>query len=139
MTEEELAAIERRAAAASPGPWLDGWDYDENEGHFILANTDGGELFSMAEVLPVDIFNPCHQVEAKHLRATADFIAAAREDIPALLAECRRLREQLRDIAKCATDVLAETEHRCERLAGSMQFIAEYAGGEPSRLTKVGE
>jgi hypothetical protein len=95
MTEDELSWIERRADAASPGEWLDGWDYDENEGHFILAKTDDGELFSLAEALPVDIFNPCLQVEAKRLRANAEFIAAARTDIPALAYEVRRLRAEL--------------------------------------------
>lgn len=73
MTPERLAEIRKRADAASPGPWtwiLDGsiseiWDADD----CVVADTDGHRS-------PDD---------------DADFIAHAREDIPALLDEVERL------------------------------------------------
>lgn len=85
MTDDELDAIEQRANAATPGPWLvleqssdevwfgDGY-YDvgpTKEGFEIGTALVGGE------------------------REDAKFIAAARTDVPALVAKVRRLRKQL--------------------------------------------
>lgn len=74
MTPEDLTAIEQRASAATPGPWrLDHGD--------VIADEPGVGAVGIAEVIGV--------------RDTADavFIAKAREDVPALLAEVRRLQE----------------------------------------------
>jgi hypothetical protein len=83
MTEEELKVIEARAASASPAPWMrngktqHGWridDCDENK-------------VGMAMVL-----NPVAIVPSDK---NAEFIAEAREDVPALVAEIRRLKAEL--------------------------------------------
>lgn len=74
MTEEQLKAIEARAAAATAGPW-------ECE-----ARRDGSVWISMGNPL-VD----------EHLQADWEFglkngfATHAREDVPALVAEVRRL------------------------------------------------
>jgi hypothetical protein len=77
MPDLDLDAIEARAAAATDGPWLPpigsgdvGYVWRSDDGHFQVAIAcDGNE------------------------EANAVFIAHARTDIPALVAEVRRLRQ----------------------------------------------
>lgn len=80
MDEQRLAEIEARANAATPGPWR-----TEAAGidSYIVSDTDlifGGEHHE-GYIDPED--------------PNAVFTAHAREDIPALVAEVRRLREVL--------------------------------------------
>lgn len=92
LTEEELAAMEKRLAAAAPAPWW-GWletrdctggesfiqitpDADEDNEIYFSRFIGGRELKSPNEQLDADV----------------DFIAHAREDMPRLIAEIRRLR-----------------------------------------------
>jgi hypothetical protein len=83
MTEAELAAIEARANAAAKGPWVVhvGWQVGP-AGRPPLATAhqrvvNGRPLYSPA--------------------INAQFIAHAREDVPALVAEVRLLRAMLQD------------------------------------------
>ncbi len=76
MTEQELAAISARHAAASPGPWK----VDDDEGCVVGTGPDGGA-----------VIKPQHWVSDGDLA----FIAASWSDIAALLAEVRRLRAEL--------------------------------------------
>jgi hypothetical protein len=69
---EELGAIEARAAAATEGPW--------EAKHDVVVAGDG---FIAAETYH-DTFE-----------ADAIFIAAARDDVPALLSEVRRLQAHI--------------------------------------------
>lgn len=72
MNAERIEEIRKRAAASTRGPWEVGYDdYDSDTTLYI------GE------------------VEATVGRFDAEFIAHAREDIPALLAEVERLREEV--------------------------------------------
>ena len=73
MTDAELQQIEDRASAAHPGPWM----ADEDE----VENREGETVFYSAEWA-------VGGVEA------ATFAAAAREDVPNLIAEVRRLRAE---------------------------------------------
>lgn len=84
MTDQELQAIEERANAATPGPWkANESHYDfavfaphpSESGNTLIAQIDGG-ISTDSE-------------------RDADFIAAAREDVPALIAEVRDLRAKL--------------------------------------------
>lgn len=88
MTAADLDAIEQRANAATEGPW-------ENYG--------GGEInqhFSLPEpwatVVSTDVacMAYCYGGSAAGVERDedAEFIAHARDDVPALLAEVRRLR-----------------------------------------------
>ncbi|HEU4326263.1 MAG TPA: hypothetical protein VFS21_24195 [Roseiflexaceae bacterium] len=79
ITEAELAAIEARVEAATPGPWvsyIEGRDV-ESGSSFIMTGEEDGE----GEDLYMLRAPAAHQ----------DFIAAARQDIPKLIAEVRRL------------------------------------------------
>lgn len=88
MSEDELATIEARANAASPEPWAMAVDDDgclcvrigQSPGY-----TDVLYMGDLEVTLPTD-------------HANADFIAAARADVPALVAEVRRLRAGLTDM-----------------------------------------
>jgi len=80
LTNEEVAAIRARCAAATPGPWrayIEGRDHTSGSS-FIMT----GE----GEVRGDDI-----ELSGATL-ADQDFIAHARQDIPRLLAEIQRLQ-----------------------------------------------
>lgn len=94
MNEQELAAIEARANAATPGPW--NWDVYQND------NFDGKnplELWaphalSMSATQDASIsIGVTTQQEVDD--ADVEFIAHARQDVPALIAEVRRLRMEV--------------------------------------------
>jgi len=94
----DLDVIEARADAATAGPW---W-WDEDEFMWRLHGVHG--TISGNDWIPEQVLN--HQIakapkqgtsyaEYWPERADADFIAAARTDVPALVAEVRRLRMAL--------------------------------------------
>ncbi len=81
LSPEYLAEIAARAEAATAGPWC----------------TDGAELYQGDEYA-WDAFwvgETCRADEADGGTADAAFIAAARTDVPALLAEVERLRKSV--------------------------------------------
>jgi hypothetical protein len=84
MTNEELQAIKERCEKATPGPWsisiLDGVSYSMTD--------DAGRSFTQhwkAYYMSPDNY--------KLVALDAEFIAHAREDVPALLAEIERLEQ----------------------------------------------
>ncbi len=93
MTELDLEAIEARLVAATPGPWrYDGYSEidqltDAGKGYPLDCYPDSRIIVEEREC-PNCRMNVC----AKMLDADAEFIAAAPEDIRALLDEVRRLR-----------------------------------------------
>jgi hypothetical protein len=82
MTDQELQAVRERCAAAAPGPWhAESGEADPDAAHppaayTILTGPGGTPLATVWE------------------QASGDFIAHAREDVPALLAEVDRLRRE---------------------------------------------
>lgn len=78
LTPAALDAIERRCAAATAGPWV---AWIEGRDH-----TSGGDFVQTAEQ-DIELIGA---TGADH-----DFIAHAREDVPCLVAEVRRLRALL--------------------------------------------
>lgn len=83
MTPEQLAEIEARVAAVTPGIWAKVTDED-------------GYLMVMSETENICGFGDMEEVEQQDLD-NARFIAWAKTDIPALIAEVRRLQESLDD------------------------------------------
>jgi hypothetical protein len=80
ISDAELDAIEARSNAATPGPWksyLEGRDHKSGS-DFIMTGEDAnrGEDIELTGVSHAD----------------QDFIAAARQDVPRLVAEVRRLK-----------------------------------------------
>lgn len=120
MTDAQLAEIEARAARATPGPWAvetcgekgDGSDMigvvfgpdDENCDHQL-----SGELPAFGiEGEEIEYYRDELVAECEHRNrnshSDAAFIAAARTDIPALVAEVRRLREALLAVTQRANE-----------------------------------
>ncbi len=80
LTDTEIAEIEARANAARPGPWL---SWVEGRDHW-----GGSNLIQIGE-------GAARSDDIEPLGATGadqDFIAAAREDIPRLIATIRALK-----------------------------------------------
>lgn len=77
--ETRLREIEEREKAATPGPWDTG-EHPTNSGIRYVFDTDGSEVCTV-------YFN-------EESRAV-EFIAHAREDVPFLIAEVRRLQNEL--------------------------------------------
>jgi predicted amidohydrolase len=87
LSEEELQVIESRSAAATPAPWV---SHVEGRDH-----TSGD---SFIETPTQDLYVSAHDYRGGrgHLAADLDFIAHARQDIPRLIEEVRRLRSASR-------------------------------------------
>lgn len=77
MSELDLKPIKERVEAATPGPWVREWAFST---HFVVpAAAERVADGNVARLKP-------------HQRADAEFIAGARQDVPALIAEVDRLR-----------------------------------------------
>ncbi len=91
MTDDELAVIDARASAASSGPWrsfIEGRDHLGGDDFIRVGCEDDGGADMYVTLYP--------EGTTTALPASAadlDFIAGARQDVPALIAEVRRLRE----------------------------------------------
>jgi hypothetical protein len=86
ISDEDLDAIESRSAAATPAPW---WSWiegrDGTSGESFIGRGRAGARHS-------DLYlstDPGERVSNED----HDFIAHARQDVPELLAEVRRLRQ----------------------------------------------
>lgn len=97
MRKPNLNAIRRRVAAASPGPWRVG-SQDPKHGDVLHAH----ELVISHQHGIVEL--------EPHRNGAADtaFIAHARQDIPALLAEVERLRSLITPREAAALDRLLQ-------------------------------
>jgi len=96
MTEEQLRAIEERCRKASNGPWI------TEAGEYSGRNWMIGMVAVHLGASNQD--DKCHFVTTNNVHASeltgdagtdAEFIAHAREDVPALIAEVRSLRAKL--------------------------------------------
>jgi hypothetical protein len=88
MTDIDIAAARALCDAATPGPWVGGWEGQS----FVVRATDGSEVtrqtfaVGFGEDWASDAFrDDCDNADAA-------FIAAARDLVPALLDEVERLR-----------------------------------------------
>lgn len=85
MTEEELARLEELASKATPGPWE--WVAGSDALHATTVPHEWHEDETAKIIVTDSHVYPPHGADAA-------FIAAAREAVPALLAEVRRLRAE---------------------------------------------
>ncbi len=105
MNHTELKAIEERADAATRGPWR--WHAPQDESQEDRSDrwrncTELPAMQGSADVRVCDFGDERQYYPSAGNPPSADdaaFIAAAREDVPALIAEVKRLREQ-RDEAR---------------------------------------
>lgn len=89
ISDDELDAIEARAAAATAGPWessIEGRDHDSGDS-FILT---GGMDPDAPDIYVTMSYR--QQGSVRTPAADLDFIASARQDVPRLVSELRALR-----------------------------------------------
>jgi hypothetical protein len=133
LTPEDLAAIEARCEAATPGPWENSYANDtgpDDEGfwEWLVVDTADGE-----PVAKVDLsrFNKTVRKQEEH---DAAFIAAARADIPRLLAAVREQSDRVKHYQWEASQLQAERDAARAELAESKALLAE-RDAEIERLT----
>lgn len=106
MTDQplDLRAIEARAAAATPGPWgfYDGSNYADIAADMEVTSPGSYNYREKVARLEDEDYwdDPAHEDDdeeqaSEQMAANAAFIAHAREDVPAMAAEIRRLRTEL--------------------------------------------
>lgn len=144
----DLDAIAARCAAATPGPWTlrNGWGWGPaSDGlmRFVrIATPDHDSVLSAPDVTG----------ELAATRGDAEFIAAARQDIPALLAEVRQLRTIAAVTAAELTSARAEVEHlraevaelrtrlgAADMLADAVRTWAEHLEDAPGSTVLLGQ
>jgi hypothetical protein len=111
ITEQQLADIEARTLAATPGPWQPYPDY----GPTFYANTSGEYLRGVGDFN----FGAGEQAEADE-----EFVKHAQQDVTALLAEIRRLKGQ----RKYLITQLAKRDAESGR---GDEALREFLAGEP--------
>lgn len=110
LTDQQLDDIEARERAATKGPWgsYDGETYADVAADLQI--TGRGSYSYREKVARLEDENywddSAHEDDdeeraPEQMAANAAFIAHAREDVPALVAEVRRLREQLAAAVQC--------------------------------------
>lgn len=87
MTESELAEIERREQAATPGPW-------RHSGNYITPPYSPDYRYKITQLGGTKESPGLIARNDARLIPDVQFIAHAREDIPKLLAEVRRLQAE---------------------------------------------
>lgn len=120
MTEQELTAIEKRCAEATPGPWLTkptGEKYMGFSLDVLIAATAPGKFNRIYANPP----------GGRYPAADQNFIAAARTDTPLLVAEVRRLTV----LCERARNVMLFHTGRCplnpmHNYSGSESHLSEY-------------
>lgn len=138
MTSDQLAAIEARLRAATPGPWT--WTKTtgrQASREFLLGQFEGSDG---PDLHGTGVGAPGKTVEESCLstaitgngptsEANAIFIANAPTDIAALIAEIARLREALRQACTCVT---------CNG-AGEIDVVTGYKDNGPNDPIEVYE
>jgi len=108
MTQADRDAIRKRADAASKGPWTaetqqsSVWSADDKQVAGCMSRPGCGMLW-----------------DKKVIQANADFIAAAREDVPALLDEVKRLKKH-----GCCCHGISYTDRCPDCISSLTQFEA---------------
>jgi hypothetical protein len=107
----DLEAIKARAEAATPGPWFVDRGGEINDPYYSIPGVCRDRYGDNSLMVGSD-------------RPTADFIAHARTDVPALVAEVEELRADLR-IADDSTLVLLGLAARCARAEARVEELEE--------------
>jgi len=97
MTPEQLNAIKERASKATVGPWVTAEEIDGVYSGMktVVRSTDPPSRWS-SRIVSVGQTRRHVKEDAEN---NAEFIAQARQDIPALIAEVERLKSALSEIA----------------------------------------
>jgi hypothetical protein len=120
LSEQQLAEIADRVAGAASGPW-------RTE---VLADGDGGAYVGVVAASGMCVLPP-QDVDADDMA----FIAAARSDVPVLMAEVGRLRARVAELeAQAATARSAALDEAADDL---QQYIdTEWGGPDRERCRR---
>lgn len=122
LTEAELAAIEAREKAATAGPWA--FDNDKMRGDEIRHGDDVVLRSTM----------PWHDVtDIECAEADRAFIAAARTDVPRLLADLRAVKRE-RDVARATSARLNARAQAAEGVILRAGLGDDFENVDPARL-----
>jgi hypothetical protein len=89
MTEREIREIEDRCKLTTPGPWksiVEGRDMDSGDSFIMTGISEGEDIWSSKRGEDIYLTGVT--------TADQDFIAHARQDIPKLIAEIKRLNSK---------------------------------------------
>lgn len=113
LSDEKLKEIEARAAAATPGPWAVGASYRADWD--VVSKAPGHVDWRVAQAGHAGPGGMCDPA----------FIAAARTDVPELVAEVRKLRSALTE--------LVDLKELKERNIGGPNYLwmSEYSRRKP--------
>lgn len=132
MTPEERKEIEERANAATPCPWEAGVGW-------VFTDPIYEDDRRLANVFGMKYFDP-ERTEAERERAqrNAEFVSHAREDVPALLTEVKRLRGEVDKWWKATNDT-GEALAKINRERGAAQDRANAAEAANARVRGYAE
>jgi hypothetical protein len=140
LDDNAVAEIEARANAATEGPWRWRRDYEMPDGdkHWELSNPDGDrnrKTIDASLVLLLDRDEWLHR--PAETQANWEFIAHAREDIPALCQTVRALRAEIREFER--TDLVPRSRYDaadkdCLEAKQEVRKLADRARAEIERL-----
>jgi hypothetical protein len=127
LSEQQLAAIRAREAAAFRGPWYTD-SLTEHDGSVSVgvATQDDTWIIELSDIAAAD----------------AEFIAAARSDVPALLAEVERLRaerDQFADRVDTLTAVAKGNKRHVQAMFGDLQTAQARIAELEQQAAKVAE
>ena len=113
LTDARLAEMEALASDATPGPWKCGRYKLAGDPAFEVVGPSSENRRLIVQTVVGDARCPEHTLQEQ---ANAQFVAASREAVPALIAEVRRLRETLEAIAKETGEQLLECDNARDRI-----------------------
>lgn len=136
MTDLDLDAIEARANAAIDGPWVvkhePAWEADNVQHPDVI--TVGAQMWEADdEPMTVCLVSTDHEDDPVDVLLDAEFIAHARTDVPALVAEVRRLRERAEAHAVTVQQAVAVERQRDEARAEVERWEADFPCDEGCR------
>lgn len=114
LTTEEIEAIRKRAENATEGPWeqLNGVDIftplNITTNHDVASDHNDGWHIATCVGFTTTVDGEEIELDYTEVEANAEFIAAARSDIPKLLAEVERLRNALTEITFAGKSTLKD-------------------------------
>lgn len=102
MTRPDLDALSALADAATPGPW-ENYGYEDRPNWIIGHSPDGpeGGYYGKVDVLCIQDEN----LDGSYMNdADAEFIAASRTAVPALIAYARELEQRIDELGRITGD-----------------------------------
>jgi hypothetical protein len=95
MTDQEIIEIKKRVETATKGPWksyIEGRDHSSGNDFIMTGISENENIWSEGRGTDIELTGATD--------ADQDFIANARQDIPRLLEEVARLKEEINNLKR---------------------------------------